>query len=98
MRANAGLSLVFSSRSPRQSVPSPLSTASNVATSPSSTNPPLPAVPATQQGFQPIGIKSAERTTSRAPVGQTTFYSDSSTPSSPEDETKRSVLLIPCCP
>ncbi|KJK78623.1 hypothetical protein H634G_05998 [Metarhizium anisopliae BRIP 53293] len=76
-------------RSPRPPVPSPLSTASNVATSPLSTNPPEPAVSATQQGFQPIGTRSAVKTTSRASVGQTTFYSDSSSPSSPEDEIPR---------
>ncbi|KAK2591083.1 Rho GTPase activating protein [Conoideocrella luteorostrata] len=77
-------------RSPRPPVPSPLSTASNVATSPSSTTVSEPAGFATQQGYRPIGYTSTENPTSKVPVGgQTTFYSDSSNPSSPEEEISR---------
>ncbi|UNI21018.1 Rho GTPase activating protein, variant 2 [Purpureocillium takamizusanense] len=78
------------SRSPRPPIPSPLSTASNVAPSPSRTSPRHPTSPSSQGLPSPIGQGLPERTApSQEPVGQTAFYSDSSAPSTPDEEIPR---------
>ncbi|KAL3962018.1 hypothetical protein ACCO45_003541 [Purpureocillium lilacinum] len=79
-----------SPRSPRPPIPSPLSTASNVAPSPSRTSPRHPASPSSQGLPSPIGQRPPERTApSQEPVGHTAFYSDSSSPSTPDEEIPR---------
>ncbi|GAB0139915.1 hypothetical protein EsHS_00000553 [Epichloe bromicola] len=52
-----------------------------------SLDPPYPpAASATQQASQPIGYKTTDNLSIRAPVGQATFYSDSPSPFSPKEE------------
>lgn len=78
-------------RSSRPSIPSPLSTPSYTASSlASSASPSWPGAATSQKRPPPIDTRSRGNTTPSS-AGHTTFFSDSSNPSSPEEESPRCV-------
>lgn len=78
-------------RSSRPSIPSPLSTPSYTASSlASSASPSWPGAATIQKRPPPIDTRSRGNTTPSS-AGHTTFFSDSSNPSSPEEESPRCV-------
>ncbi|UKZ87591.1 uncharacterized protein TrAFT101_003378 [Trichoderma asperellum] len=81
------------SRSSRPSIPSPLSTPSYTASSlASSASPSWPSATTSQKRPPPIDTRSRGNTTPSS-AGHTTFFSDSSNPSSPEEESSRPDLI-----
>ncbi|KAG5929471.1 hypothetical protein E4U53_002437, partial [Claviceps sorghi] len=80
--------------SPRPPIPSPLSATSNVATSLPSASPSESAAFWTQQASQSIGSKTTEKPSIKAPVGQTAYYSEPSSPFKLEEEVQRLRVAI----
>lgn len=78
-------------RSSRPSIPSPLSSPSYTASSLTTPSPPWPGTATSQRRPPPIDTRSNSNTTPSSAGGHTTFYSDSSNPSSPDEERPRCV-------
>ncbi|KAL6854605.1 hypothetical protein J3F83DRAFT_476307 [Trichoderma novae-zelandiae] len=75
-------------RSSRPSIPSPLSSPSYTASSLTTPSPPWASAATGQRRPPPIDTRSRGNTTPSS-AGHTTFYSDSSNPSSPDEESPR---------
>ncbi|KAL7946700.1 hypothetical protein V8C42DRAFT_318579 [Trichoderma barbatum] len=75
-------------RSSRPSIPSPLSSPSYTASSLTTPSPTWPSSTTSQRRPPPIDTRS-QSNTAPASAGHTTFYSDSSNPSSPDEDRRR---------